>query len=149
VAKKKSELTPVIRFAPIGELNFYIVSEEELEALGRGSLGSIYLNMALALLPVSVAFLLTLLSTEIKSNGVLFAFISGAIVCFVAGGICLVLAYFNHTSTAAMVKRIKGRMPPPPPLDDDQATASPPSPAPSGPPPTPPASPPGGPQGAP
>jgi hypothetical protein len=63
VARKKHALSPVIRFAPIGELKFYTVSEEELEAPSRGSLGSIYLNIALTLLPLSAAFLVTLLSS--------------------------------------------------------------------------------------
>jgi hypothetical protein len=131
VAKKKNALTPVIRFAPIGELKFYTVSEEELEALGRGSLGSIYLNIALALLPVSVAFLLTLLSTEIKNTAVLFGFISGCVVCFVAGAICSVLAYANHASTSQLVKKIKERMPPPTPLESEEAPDPPPTSPPS------------------
>jgi hypothetical protein len=103
---------PVIRIATLGELKFYMVSEEELEALSRGSPGSVYLNLALALLPVAVAFLLTQVSTTIENTAALFSFICGCIVCFVAGMICLVLAYVHHSTTAGVVKRIKERMPP-------------------------------------
>lgn len=120
MARKKNEPSPVIRFAPIGELRFYTVTEEELEALGRGSLGSVYLNLTLALLPVSVAFLLTLLSTEIKNTAVLFAFVSGSVVCFVVGVIFAVLAYVHHTSTSQIVKKIKERMPPPASVEPEE-----------------------------
>jgi hypothetical protein len=44
---------PVIRVAPLGELNAYTVYEHELELLARGSPGGIFLNFALALLPLA------------------------------------------------------------------------------------------------
>ncbi len=89
-----------------------MVTEQELEALGRGSPGSVFLNFSLALLPLSAAFLITLLSTTIPSVGGLVFFVCACIVCFLAGLICLVLAWQNHASSRTLVTQIKSRMPP-------------------------------------
>src|SRR6266851_10133365 len=54
VGKKRDEsqiVRPVIRVAPLGELKVYTINEHELETLGQGSPGSVYIGFALALLP--------------------------------------------------------------------------------------------------
>ncbi len=79
MAAKKVEqhpVGPVLRVAPLGELKVYTVTEEELDAIGRGSAGSIFLNFALALLPLSGGFLITLLTTRIEAVGTLVFFMS-------------------------------------------------------------------------
>ena len=55
----------MVRVAPLGELKVYMVTEEEIDKLGGGSPGSIFLNFAIALLSLSASFLLTLLTTTI------------------------------------------------------------------------------------
>jgi hypothetical protein len=55
VGKKKDEpqpAQPVVRVAPLGELNVYTIYEHELVTLGQGSPGSVFLSFALALLPL-------------------------------------------------------------------------------------------------
>jgi hypothetical protein len=98
-----------------------MVTEEELETLGRGSPGSIFLNFELALLPLSGASLITLVTTEIPSTPALVFFICACLICFIVGLLCLVLAWRNHVSTGKVVRQIKERMPPPAPIA--QATA--------------------------
>src|SRR5207248_6726060 len=105
--------------APLGELKVYMVTEEELDTLGRGSPGSVFLNFALALLPLSVAFLVTLLTTSISSVVGLVFFVCACLICFITGLICLVLAWQNHISTRAVVDKIKNRMPPAPPISQE------------------------------
>lgn len=133
-AKKKGEhpVAPVLRVAPLGELKVYTITEDELDSLGRGSPGTLYLNFGLALVPVAVAFLITILSTEIPSQEGKIFFISGCILFFLVGTISLILAAVHHISTRSLVEKIKNRMPPPEPIPAsaaDEATAtSPPAP---------------------
>lgn len=116
--KKKDEhpVAPLLRVAPLGELKAYTITEDELDSLGRGSPGSLYLNFGLALVPVAIAFLITILSTDIPSvEGKIF-FISGCILFFLIGFISLILAAVHHVSTKSLVEKIKNRMPPPEPI---------------------------------
>jgi hypothetical protein len=135
-AKKKDEthpVAPVLRVAPLGELKVYTITEDELDALGRGSPGSVYLNFGLALVPVAVSFLITILSTDIPSQEGKIFFISGCLLFFLVGTISLILARVHHVSTRRLVEKIKNRMPPPDPipasLGDAAAPSSPPSPS--------------------
>jgi hypothetical protein len=109
----RHHVAPVLRVAPLGELKVYTVTEAELDAIGRGSPGTVFLNFALALLPLSAAFVITLLSTTITQLGTLVFFVSACILCFLVGLLCLVLAVKYHTSTAKVIEKIKNRMPPP------------------------------------
>ena len=126
MGKKRDEhsVAPVIRVAPLGELRVYTVTEDELDALGRGAVGSVFLNFGLALVPLALSFLVTLLSTDIPSVAGKIFFIAGGLVFAVAGLICLALARVHHVSTRSLVDRIKNRMPPVP------IPAAPPDPAP-------------------
>ncbi len=112
-------VAPVVRVAPLGELKVYMVTEEEIDKLGGGSPGSIFLNFAIALLSLSASFLLTLLTTTIGAIAVLVFFICSCLICFIAGLICSVLSWQTHVSTRAVVGAIKDRMPPPPPISQE------------------------------
>src|SRR5438477_5741607 len=88
---------PVIRVAPLGELNAYTVYEHELETLASGSPGGIFLNFALALLPLAVGIIVTLRSSTMTDlNFTLFT--SASIIFIVAGLICLALWWKTHRS---------------------------------------------------
>ena len=117
-------VSPVVRVAPLGELKVYMVTEEELEALGHNSPGSVFLNFSLALLPLSAAFLITLLTTNIPTTVALVFFICACLVSALAGLICLVFAWRYHVSSGAVVKKIKNRMPPPPAISQEAAEAA-------------------------
>jgi hypothetical protein len=116
VSKKKEEhaVAPILRVAPLGELRVYTVTEYELDALGNGSPGSLYLNFGLALVPVAVAFLITLLSTDIPTIGGKIFFISACIIFFLVGTLSFILAAKHHVSTKTLVDQIENRMPPDP-----------------------------------
>lgn len=52
---KHNPLLPVVRVAPLGELNAYTVYEHELDTLAKGSPGSHLLGIGYALIPFSGA----------------------------------------------------------------------------------------------
>ena len=114
-AKRKDDsqhTAPVIRVAPLGELRVYMVTEEELNIISRGSPGSVLSNFALALLPLAAAFLITLLSTTINSVAALVFFVCACLTCLIAGLICLALWWQHHRNTRTLVDQIRRRMPP-------------------------------------
>ena len=121
VATRKNEhpVAPVLRVAPLGELKIYTITEDELDALGRGSPGSIYLNFGLALIPVAVAFLLTILTTSIPGLILTIFFVVACVLFFLVGTLCLLLARVHHGSSTKLVEKIRNRMPPPPPISQD------------------------------
>lgn len=103
---------PVVRVAPLGELNAYTVYEHELDTLAAGSPGSNLLALSYALLPFAGALVIALIGTEIPSNRVYDAFVLGALVTGIAGGVCVVLGLAGYRSNKDLVAQIKGRMPP-------------------------------------
>ncbi|HEV3237192.1 MAG TPA: hypothetical protein VGZ25_09405 [Gemmataceae bacterium] len=121
MARKKDDPQPVIRIAPLGELNAYTIYEHELETLGHGSAGSVYFAFALALLPLSISFLITLLTTTVSSTAGLTFFICAGLVSFLFGLLCLVLWSKTHVSTRRLIDQIRNRMPPAPPLPQEGA----------------------------
>jgi hypothetical protein len=110
---KSHPLQPVVRVAPLGELNAYAVYEHELDTLARGSSGSHLLGLSYALLPFSGAFIIAIFGTEMPSPRVYSAFVLTALATGIAGLICLVLGIANYQSNKALVAAIKNRMPPP------------------------------------
>lgn len=109
---KPNPLQPVVRVAPLGELNAYAVYEHELDTLARGSPGSHLLGLSYALLPSSGAFVIAIFGTDIPSVRVFNVFVLTALVTGLAGAICLVLGVASHRSNTALVAEIKSRMPP-------------------------------------
>ncbi len=109
---KSQPQQPVIRVAPLGELNAYTVYEHERETLAQGSPSSLLLNFALALLPSAVGILVTLYSSTMSDLKITL-FPSAAIIFIVAGLICLTLWARMHRSASRLVEQIKNRIPPP------------------------------------
>jgi hypothetical protein len=70
-----------------------------LEVLGRGSPGSLYLNIGLALFPVGISFFVTLLSADIPSQLGKIGFVCSAVVFSLLGTIFLVFAWYHHESS--------------------------------------------------
>ena len=104
---------PVIRHAPLGELRVYTIHEHELEGLARGSPASLFLNFALALLPVSITMMVTLATTTISSDRLYVFFVCVCLISFLSGLVLLGLWFTNRTSSKKMIAQIKNRMPPP------------------------------------
>lgn len=110
---KPNPLQPVVRVAPLGELNAYAVYEHELDRLTTGSPGSNLLGLSYALIPFSGAFVIAIFGTEIPSNRVFNVFVMTALVTGLAGVIFLVIGMAQYKSNKALVAEIERRMPPP------------------------------------
>lgn len=107
------QVMPIVRYAPMGEVKIYAISEDELDRLGKDGNESIYLNFSLALLPTSLSLFVTLLSTTIDSNRIFIVFLVTAIMMLIAGLILFSMWWRNRGSNQALAKKIKDRMPAP------------------------------------
>ena len=99
MAPKQNPLLPVVRVAPLGELNAYAVYEHELDILASGSPGSNFLGISYALIPFSSAFLIALFGTDIPSNRVFNAFVLTALVTGVG---VLFVSFLAYRTTRAI-----------------------------------------------
>jgi undecaprenyl pyrophosphate phosphatase UppP len=104
---------PVIRRAPLGELNVYSVYEHELETLAEGSSASLFLNFALALLPTSVTLMIALATTEIAARWLFDVFVVVCAVTLISGVVLLALWWQQRKKSRRTMELIKNRMPPP------------------------------------
>ena len=108
---EETRLDPVVRRAPLGDLNVWEIYEHELDSLEKGSPGSILLNFSLTLMPVSLSLFLTLITVDVPSVKTFTVYVCLAAIFFVIGLICLVLWYRNHISAKTLVRQIRNRMP--------------------------------------
>jgi hypothetical protein len=108
---KEDRPPPIVRYAPLGELKVYEVSEAELERLEAGPPGQLHLNFAFALLPAALTILITLLTVDIKDNRVFYGFFLAFLVFAVEGLISLVRWRLTSRAFKALVSDIRSRMP--------------------------------------
>lgn len=94
----------------VDSLSLYEVTDNELEILEKGSPSSIYLNFSIFLLSIGIAFLITLLSTNIESSKVFAVFVIFCSVGIVVGVLLLVLWYRMKNEVSEVIVKIKGRI---------------------------------------
>ncbi len=132
---------PPLRVAQLGELNAYVVYEHELDsldklddALTQDPPEAIYLNFALFLFPIALSFLISLLTTTIRSNRLYELFVIISVLAFVISIILFALWVRDRRSyqksrqsllhsRAQQIQRIKSRMPPNPPVQATRASS--------------------------
>ena len=106
------QLPPVkIRRGVILQMTIYDVADHELETLAHGTPDSVYLTFATFLLSIATAFLISLLTTEV-SNRTFTVFVVLVVLGYVLGALFSILWYKNRKSIAALVHKIKERLPP-------------------------------------
>lgn len=103
---------PEIRRARVERLTIYEVTESELVILQKGSPDSVYLNFAIFLLSMAVAFTIALLTTKIISVTVLIFFIMFIVFGYIGGFFLLILWYRNRSSVYDCINTIQKRLPP-------------------------------------
>lgn len=121
-----------IRVAPLGELNAYVVYEHELDSLDKldedlaqDPPESIFLNFGLFLFPISLSFLISLLTTTIRSNRLYELFVMICLLTFIVSLILFGLWMRDRRSyrkrrqsllhaRTRQIQKIKSRMPPNP-----------------------------------
>lgn len=100
---------PIVLFKRVDSITIYEVTEDELESLAKGNLGSLYLNFSLALLPTSASLFISILLTKIDSDRIFYAFFILASVFAVIGFILLCTWFFKRKEQRNLVKKIKDR----------------------------------------
>ena len=104
-------LLPTIRRARLQRLAIYEVEESELAILERGALDTIFLNITVALLSMSVSLSLALLTAEFPSDRAWTVFLVITVVGYVAGVIMLLVWWRSRVSVAACTRNIRQRLP--------------------------------------
>ena len=102
---------PTIRRARLQRLTIYEVEESELAILERGSLDTIFLNIAVALFSMSVSLSVALLTAEFPSDRAWTVFLVITVVGYVAGVIMLLVWWRSRVSVAACTRNIRERLP--------------------------------------
>lgn len=112
MTRRRAKLEPAIRFVPIDELWIIAISEEELETLERGSLESIFLNLAIFVLSVAVSFTISLATTRIDDAHTFIVFVIVATAGWISGITFLLLWFQSRRSLRSVSARIRSRIPP-------------------------------------
>jgi uncharacterized Tic20 family protein len=107
----RSPFEPTIIFAGIGTLVVYLVSEDELNALERGSPSSLYLTFSLSLASIFVSFLVVLLTTPIQPDRTFYIFVILCSVTFISSFVLFVLWLKSNEENKFIIERIKQRLP--------------------------------------
>lgn len=108
----KGPFEPAIHRVPLDKLTIYEITEAELDALERGSVDSIFLNLAIFAGSIAVSFLISLLTTEIGSIYTFCAFIILTSIGFLAAVTYMLLWWRNRFDRSRVVKDIRKRLPP-------------------------------------
>ncbi|MBX9678072.1 MAG: hypothetical protein K2X38_04850 [Gemmataceae bacterium] len=112
MAKSAQPLQPIVNIAPLGQLSVYVVHEHEIDTLGRGSPGSMLLDLSFALLAFAAGTLVSITTGTFSSDRLFFVVFSAFLVALVAGGICLLVGIKLYQGNKAILSDIKNRMPP-------------------------------------
>lgn len=100
-----------MRYAPLGELKVYEISEAELEKLEAGRPGQLHLNFALAMLPAAITVLIALQTTTISSISVYVAYQVAFWALGIQGLISLARWWLTSRSYDDFIRTIRNRMP--------------------------------------
>ncbi|MEN6371838.1 MAG: hypothetical protein ABFD64_07465 [Armatimonadota bacterium] len=103
----------------VDSLSLYEVTDSELNELERGGPDSLYLNFAILLFSTAVSFLISIITTDIKSMKTYCIFTVVTAVGFVGGIILGILWLRTRTSRALVIHNIRARMPKDNPVDID------------------------------
>ncbi len=114
---------PVVRYAPLGELKVFEISEAELEKLESGPPGQVHLSFALALLPSALTVFITIQTVEIKDNRIYNAYQIAFWLLAVQGLVSLFSWWSASRSLKGLIQDIRSRMPEKPGIPE-QATRS-------------------------
>ncbi len=108
----ETKLEPAIQRVPLDTLRIFEISEAELEALERGSPESLFLNLALGILPIAISFTITLATTTIDDIKTFTVFVVITTVGYLAGITFAALWFIFRKSFKSVSAKIRARIPP-------------------------------------
>jgi hypothetical protein len=97
---------------PLGTLTVYHITEQELDQLEKGTPESTYFGFAIFLISTGVSFLISLLTTGIKSVWLFNTFLMVTLFGVVGGTLLMIVWVRFQRSTTRIAKVIRGRKPP-------------------------------------
>lgn len=112
INRKQPEILPKVLIGGIGLLKLHQISDDELTRLERGSGHSLFLNLGIGVISIAVAFLVSLLTTQIASDRVFTVFIIITVVGFLSGAAFLIMWWCTRQPISKLVQQIRDRLPP-------------------------------------
>jgi len=100
-----------VRRGRVDSLSLYEITYYELEIFEKGHPGSLYLNFAIFLLSIAIAFAIALFTTDIKSAALFAVFVAIVFSAGIMGLLLLILWYRSRASIPDIITNIKRRMP--------------------------------------
>ena len=110
-ARNGGEKSIKILRGKVSEMRLYEVEEHELNMLEKGTPANLFLNFGIALVSISCSFLIALLTTHIASDRIFMVFTGFVFIGFIGGLLLVSLWYRYRQSTAALIKKIRSRIP--------------------------------------
>lgn len=105
---------PKINVGRVDSITIYEVTESELSTLESGTPTGYLFDLFLCLLTLGISFLVTVTTTEIKSNRLFAVYTILAIGSIIGAAICFCLWLKFRKSTDVLIATIKKRVQPPP-----------------------------------
>lgn len=109
---RKKPLDPAINRVPLGELTIFDVTEDELDALERGSPESIFMNLAIAATSIAVSFTVALVTTKVESVKTFCILVVVTVVGYFAGLTLGLLWWQSRRSCVSVAQKIRSRVAP-------------------------------------
>ncbi len=107
--QNQSENPIQIERARIGSISVYDVTEDELEIIEQGPIGSVYLNICVASFSIGLTFILTLTTATFSDLRWFTVCVVIAVLTIMSGIITLIIWLQNRKNYGKVFKRIKGR----------------------------------------
>lgn len=113
---------PIVRYAPLGELKVYEISEAELKELENGPPGQVDLSIALALLPAALSVFITIQTGQISDTKIYYVYWIAFWLLSIQGLIPLVRWWNSAGTLKSLIQDIRSRMPEKPGIPEQATT---------------------------
>ena len=112
VEPDRSRLDSAIHRVRLDKLRIFEISEAELEALERGSIESIFLNLGIAALSTAVSLTVSLASATVSNDRTFYVLVIVTAVAYVSATAFGLLWFVSRRSLRSVSTAIRSRIPP-------------------------------------
>ena len=109
---ERNRLDPAIHRVRLDKLRIFEISEAELEALERGSVESIFLNLGIAALSTAVSLTVSLASATVSDDRTFYVLVIVTTVAYVSATAFGLLWLVSRRSLKRVSAEIRSRIPP-------------------------------------
>ena len=100
-----------IRRGKVDSLSLYEITDYELDNLEKGMPSSLFLNFGIALITISISFLIALITTQIPSERTFTVFTVIVVLGFIIGLVLIVFWLRTRRQLTSLIRKIKSRIP--------------------------------------